>query len=197
MNRHVEKPHRHAVAVGANSISKKPHNVWFFCVPYVLMRKHFIILILLFLVFPVFSSKTPRTIDEAVSYFEKKWKKKDKETYKKLTEDIALSEMDFMVGVWIRNEWIRFPKDTTLRYTFHQMGITHADDMSDIILTCVYRKLNNLPFDIESQVKRCKDYWTPIRECEAKAATNAIGNTMDLKLGIASQFSYMPRTLRD
>lgn len=147
------------------------------------MRKHFIILILIFLVSPVFSSKKPKTIDEAVSYFEKKWKNKEKETYKKFTEDIALSEMDFMVGVWIRNEWIRFPKDTTLRHTFHEMGITHADDMSDIILTCVYRKLNNLPFDIESQVKRCKDYWTPIRECEAKAATRAIGNYDGFKIG--------------
>jgi hypothetical protein len=147
------------------------------------MRKHFIIVILISLALPVFSAKKPKTIDEAVAYFEKKWKNKEKEIYKNLTEDQALSEMDFMVGVWIRNEWIRYPKDTTLRHTFHEMGITHADDMSDIILTCVYRKLNNLDFEIESQVKRCKAYWTPVRECEERAAIMATSNYDGFKIG--------------
>jgi hypothetical protein len=49
------------------------------------------------------------------------------------------------------------------------MGITHVDDMSDIILVSAYRKLNDIPLDIPAQVKKCKDYWTPVRECEEKA----------------------------
>ncbi len=140
------------------------------------MRKHLIILLLLFLAIPVFAAKKPKTIDEAVSCLEKKFKKKEKAFYKNLNENDALIEMDSRVGVWIRNEWIRFSKDTTLRSTFHQMGITHADDMSDIIITSYYRKLKNLPLNIESEVKRCKEYWTPIRECEEKAAIMSISN---------------------
>jgi hypothetical protein len=147
------------------------------------MRKHFLILILTIFIFPAYSAKKPKTIDEAVAYFEKKWSKKDKEAYAMLPEDKALIEMDFIAGVWIRNEWIRFTKDTTLRHTFHEMGITHVDDMSDIILTCVYRKLNQLPFDIEEQVKRCKAYWTPLRECEERAATKATDNFDAFKPG--------------
>lgn len=157
-----------------------------------LMRKHFIIPILICLALPVLSAKKPRTIDEAVNYFEKKWKKKDKEAYKKLPEDVALDEMESAVGVFIRNEWIRFTKDTTLRHTFHEMGITHADDMSDIILTSVYRKLNNLPLDIELQVKRCKEYWTPVRECEERAATHAVNNYDRFNVGDSiTIFLYM------
>jgi hypothetical protein len=147
------------------------------------MRKHLFILILTIFILPVYSAKKPKTIDEAVAYFEKKWSKKDKELYAGLKEEQALIEMDFLVGVWIRNEWIRFAKDTTLRQSFHQMGITHVDDMSDIILTCVYRKLNLLPFDIEAQVKRCKEYWTPIRECEERAAIKATDNYDQFKIG--------------
>lgn len=148
------------------------------------MRKHFLILILSLVVLPLFAGKKkPKTIDEAVAYFEKKWSKKDKEMYAALPEDKALIEMDFIEGVWIRNEWIRFTKDTTLRHTFHEMGITHVDDMSDIILTCVYRKLNDLPFDLEAQVKRCKDYWTPVRECEERAYVKATFNFDNFKIG--------------
>ena len=148
-----------------------------------LMQKHFLIFLLVLFVLPAFSAKNPKTIEEAVKRLEKKWKKKDKETYKKLPEDDALSEMDNMDGVWIRNEWIRFCKDTTLRHTFHEMGITHADDMSDIILVSVYRDLKGLPLDVPSQVKRCKDYWTPVRECEEKAAIMSISNYDRFKTG--------------
>jgi hypothetical protein len=147
------------------------------------MRKHLAIFILSLFIFPSFSAKKPKTIEEAVHYLEKKWSKKDKETYKKLSEDDALAEMDNMDGVWIRNEWIRFCKDTTLRHTFHEMGITHADDMSDIILISTYRKLKGLPPDIPSQVKKCKDYWTPVRECEEKAAILSISNYDKFKPG--------------
>lgn len=151
-----------------------------------MFRNYFILIILFSAVFvfggtpfqksDLLQYKKPKSIDEAVMYFEKKWSKKEKEVYKNLPEDKAIDEKDFPVGVWIRNEWVRFPKDTTLRYLFNTMGITHADDISDIILTCLHRKLNNEPFDIEGQVKKCKDYWTPVRECEAKVKEVALDN---------------------
>ena len=147
------------------------------------MRRHLLIPILAFLIFPAFSAKNPKTIEEAVKRLEKKWSKKTKEAYMKLPEDDALSEMDNMDGVWIRNEWIRFCKDTTLRQSFHEMGITHVDDMSDIILVSAYRDLNGLPLDIPSQVKRCKEYWTPVRECEERTAMMSISNYDRFKTG--------------
>lgn len=148
-----------------------------------LMFRPLLILFLALLVLPAFSSKKPKTIEEAVKCLEKKWKKKEKEAYKKLPEEDALSEMDNMDGVWIRNEWIRLNKDTSLRQSFHEMGITHVDDMSDIILVSAHRKLNGLPLDIPAQVKRCKDYWTPVRECEEKAAIMSISNYDSFKAG--------------
>ncbi len=147
------------------------------------MRRHFLILILSILFFPAFSAKKPKTIEEAAVRLEKKLSKKDKEIYKKLKEDDALIEIDNMHGVWIRNEWIRLNKDTTLLHSFHEMGITHVDDMSDIIIVCTHRKMNGLPLDIPAQVKKCKDYWTPVRECEEKAAIMSISNYDRFKPG--------------
>jgi hypothetical protein len=63
------------------------------------------------------------------------------------------------------------------------MGITHADDMSDIILTCLHRKLNDKPFELEKQVEVCKAYWTPVRECEAKAKETAQDNYDKFNIG--------------
>lgn len=147
------------------------------------MQRPLLILFLFILFLPAFSSKKPKTIEEAVKCLEKKWKKKDKEAYKKLPEDDALVEMDNTDGVWIRNEWIRLNKDTTLLHSFHEMGITHVDDMSDIILVSAHRNMNGLPLDVAAQVKKCKDYWTPVRECEEKAAIMSISNYDRFKTG--------------
>lgn len=42
---------------------------------------------------------------------------------------------------------------------FKSIGIIHADDRSSIILTSAYRKYNNLPIDLEGQVKYYQDFW--------------------------------------
>jgi hypothetical protein len=42
---------------------------------------------------------------------------------------------------------------------FRSIGIAHADDMSSIILKSAYRKHNNLPLDLDGQVKHYQDFW--------------------------------------
>lgn len=145
--------------------------------------RHFYILFFVLLTLSAFPGKKPKTIEEAVKCLEKKLSKENKEAYRKMPEDYALEEIDNMHGVWIRNEWIRLNKDTSLRQAFHEMGITHVDDMSDIIIVSTHRHLNGLPLDIPAQVKRCKDYWTPVRECEEKVATMSIYNYDRFKVG--------------
>lgn len=64
------------------------------------------------------------------------------------------------IGRWIRNNWgLWEEKDNQLKTYFKTLGIWHADDMSSIILTSLWRQLNNKPLNIDEQVKVYKDYW--------------------------------------
>jgi hypothetical protein len=141
--------------------------------------------ILLFcaITFSIHAGKQPATIDEALLYFEKKWSDKQKESFKKLPEEKAVSEHDLSTGIFIRSRWLNNKKDAELLNQFIEMGIDQPHDMSAIILTSLHRKLNNEPIDLESQVKYFKDYWKPIRACEAAADILAEENFKKFNVG--------------
>ena len=141
--------------------------------------------IFLFFIFTLsaWAGKKPTTIDEAVLYFEKKWGDKKKEDFKTKPEKTAVEEIDLSVGIWIRFEWIHNNKDKALINQFKELGIDHPNDMSAIILTSLHRKLNNIPIDIEEQVNYFKDYWKPIRVCEAAADKLAEENFKKFNVG--------------
>ena len=42
---------------------------------------------------------------------------------------------------------------------FNERGITHADDMSAIILTSIWRRVRGVDLDLEGQIKSYQDYW--------------------------------------
>jgi hypothetical protein len=133
--------------------------------------------------FSIQAAKQPATIDEALHYFEKKWSDKQKESFKKLPEEKAVSEHDLSTGIFIRSQWLSNQKNTALLNQFIGMGIDQTHDMSAIILTSLHRKLNNIPIDLEGQVKYFKDYWKPIRICEAAADKLAEENYKKFNIG--------------
>jgi hypothetical protein len=155
-----------------------------------------VILIFISLTLTAFGGKKPKTIDEAIAYFENKWNDKEKDAYRTTPEQKAVSDMHFSVGIWIRNEWIRNVKDTSLLNQFHSLGIDHPNDMSGIILTSLHRKLNNLPIDLEAQVTYYKDYWKPFKACDQKAEAMAVetykkfntGDSITIFLKVDEQF---------
>jgi hypothetical protein len=80
-------------------------------------------------------------------------------------EDIKASEDNTVkyhhsLGRWMRNNWGLWGSSELKTY-FEELGFTHADDMSSIILDSFHLYLNNLPLDsyLEEQVKFYKDYW--------------------------------------
>jgi hypothetical protein len=137
-----------------------------------------------------FAGKKPLSINEAITYFEKKWSDKQKESFKNLPEEKAVSESDLTHGIFIRSKWLYNNKDTALLNEFLRMGVDEAHDMSRIIITSLHRKLNKLPIDIEGQVNDIKNYWKPIRACEAVADKLAEENFKKFKVG-DSIFIYM------
>ena len=147
------------------------------------MKRIFSILLFFAFVHCAFAGKKPLTIDEAILYFEKKWSDKQKESYKSLPEETAVSESDLTHGIFIRSKWLINEKENALVNEFINIGIDQPHDMSNIILTSLHRKLNNLPTDIEGQVKYFKDYWKPIRACEAAADKLAEENFKKFNIG--------------
>lgn len=121
------------------------------------------------------SNDTPKSIEEAISYFLTNWTAEQKNQFKNEKEDAAVAELHLSVGMFIRNNWIRHGSgNECLISEFKKLGIFAPDDMSGIILRSVHRKLNNLPIDIEAQVKRYIIFWNEIHKKEILADKKAI-----------------------
>jgi hypothetical protein len=90
--------------------------------------------------------KAPDTLDECIAALPKVMGKTDTLIFKNTPEDqIPFSYHDGL-GRWIRNKWGLW-QNSRLAGEFKNMGITHADDMSGIILRAWHRSLNNKPVE--------------------------------------------------
>jgi hypothetical protein len=64
------------------------------------------------------------------------------------------------VGMFIRNEWSLWEKDTVLVKWFkNTYGIDHADDVSGIILDCACRDIQKLPRRDKELAERYRIHW--------------------------------------
>ena len=75
-----------------------------------------------------------------------------------LQEEEFIGRAHHGLGTWIRNNLKLWHNGPPVKY-FNDLGIYHADDMSGIILTSLWRKYHNVDVDLEGQVKRYRDYW--------------------------------------
>jgi len=87
-----------------------------------------------------------------------------------LSENEFVSNLHFSYGMFIRNEWfLWWQKDheyenwpiekPELVAFFNDIGIFHADDMSGIIFTSVYRHLKGIEINLDEQVEIYKEHW--------------------------------------
>jgi len=61
-------------------------------------------------------------------------------------------------GRWLRNTLELWHDGPPVKY-FNDLGIYHADDMSGLIMSSLYRKYHNKELDVEGEVKKYRDYW--------------------------------------
>ncbi len=102
--------------------------------------------------------RIPNTTSEALKMFLEALTDEEKITLKELEEDqVAIFHHTW--GQFLRNNWSMWVKDTPLTRNFKSMGITHADDMTGILLTCAWRQLNRKPLKLHDQVKKYQEYW--------------------------------------
>jgi len=99
-----------------------------------------------------------KNLDEVLEMLEKRTLQKELKEWAKKKEDDACNSIHFHGGMALRNELGLWGKNELTKW-FNSMGIFHADDMSGIIFTSLYRKLNNKDRDIDGQIKIYQDHW--------------------------------------
>lgn len=103
----------------------------------------------------------------------------DKSSFKTTLEDNVLAMSHFSLGMWLRNNWYLwwspilakqneekgYPQTMPpiVKYFHDNWDITHADDMSSIIIRSYHRYLNQKDLKIEEQVKRYKAHWAKLK----------------------------------
>jgi hypothetical protein len=99
--------------------------------------------------------KTPDNLDECLEALPKLLGKTDTAIFKNTPENEIPFRYHSGLGRWIRNQWGLW-QSSRLAVHFKSMGITHADDMSGIILHAWHRTLNNKPVEVEKLVRLYK-----------------------------------------
>ncbi len=117
----------------------------------------------------------PKDLNEAIQYLLSQISTSEEST--KTLEDFVDDERGFIVelhfnsGMSMRNSWNLWwyenhgyegwptDKPEIVKYFNDELDIYHADDMSGIIMTSLFRTYFNAPLDLPQQVKRYHDHW--------------------------------------
>lgn len=113
--------------------------------------------------------KIPTTLEECFELLTEFFKH-DISAINEMSENKFMSSTHFSSGMFIRNNWFlwwypnhnsdKWPKEQPkLNQYFNSIGITHADDMSGIILTSFYRHLKGENLKLNEQIKIYHKHW--------------------------------------
>jgi len=100
----------------------------------------------------------PTTLDEAVKLLKEGLTAEDIKEIQRPTS--VSSQCHFTGGMMLRNEWSLWEKDTILvRWFQGRYGITHADDISGIILECLWNDVRGEPRRDKELAEHFKKHW--------------------------------------
>ncbi len=83
----------------------------------------------------------------------------DADWFMNADEEDAVVQSHHGLGRWIRNNWGLWSKDSKLYEYLFNLGLTHADDMSSVILTSYHRHLHKKELELDEQVQHYIDFW--------------------------------------
>ncbi len=86
----------------------------------------------------------------------------------------------FGLGLWIRNNWGLWSESRLNKY-FVELGVTHPDSMSGIILDSFWRHLNNQPLNLDEQIAHSHAAWARESHQEQAEAESIEEPESDLK----------------
>lgn len=94
---------------------------------------------------------SPNNLEECFTHLKTMLSDADIDFIKNRESEIIL--LHHTLGRKLRNQWSLWTESTLKEY-FKNLGITHPDDMSEIILTSFHRHLNGLPLNLENQIQK-------------------------------------------
>jgi hypothetical protein len=101
--------------------------------------------------------KSPCNLDDCLHQLVKELSSDFVESLKETNENI-MYKYHHTLGRNLRNEWNLWTSSELSKW-FCMQGIYHADDMSGIILTSLYRLVNNIEIDVRGQIEQYEKYW--------------------------------------
>jgi hypothetical protein len=102
--------------------------------------------------------KVPITLDEAILFLRESFSKTDIKEIKRPGFDGQ--GLHFTLGMYLRNNWSLWEKDTKLVQWFKKTyNIDHADDISGIILDSCFRDIRKEPRKDKELAKRYIEHW--------------------------------------
>lgn len=100
--------------------------------------------------------KVPTNLEEAVTLLQEAFDDKEKSVMKLMTS----TKLHLSVGQYIRNEWSLWNTDNILtRWFVKEYGVSHADDVSAIILECLVADLKGVPRRDKELAKEFIEHW--------------------------------------
>jgi len=102
----------------------------------------------------------PKTLSECFEQLDGILKdSEDRDWFKSAEENDAIAQSHHGLGEWIRNNWGLWKGDNELHKYLLKLGLSHADDMSGVILTSYHRHLNKKELDLDAQINHYMDFW--------------------------------------
>jgi hypothetical protein len=107
--------------------------------------------------------RVPTNLDEAVKFIKSEMTPDFIEFVKKSNS----TDVHFSIGMQIRNDWSLWNLENHLVKWFEkEYGLTHADDISGIILNCVWMDIQGKPRGDNEYAKEIGLYWKTLKEAE-------------------------------
>ena len=101
----------------------------------------------------------PVNVWEAVDNLIKGLSSQTLDAIKSIQKEKNIAGYHFSLGKMIRNDWLYTPF-SKLKLWFYEHHIWHTDDMSSIILKCLWCAVKNLPFNLDDKFTYYKDFWS-------------------------------------
>lgn len=79
-----------------------------------------------------------------------------KATFMSAAEDEVVHKLFFSLGRWISQKW-GFYEGSRLSHYFKSLGVTHPEDMSQLVMVSYHRYLHKKPLDIKVQIEAIKE----------------------------------------
>ena len=105
----------------------------------------------------------PDTLEEAIQRVTALIKADADESLWQETEESFLSTLHHALGQHIRNYWGLWSQDSGLyKELSGRFMLSHADDLSGLVLTAVYRRYHDLSLNLEKEAARYHKHWIEI-----------------------------------